>query len=171
MNAKIPIGICILLLACGISSAQVNVNPYISRIEYEVTPSKYVNKGETVTIQVQVMGKHKDATTWDQVSGTVEVSSDPVNSAIPVGKTVPGGGTVSFIPDKDTWVTLKFNGHAPYPASEKKILIGVLYFSSPLVSSQFIMLLIILILALLSYRFFGRGKLDINSLFREIRGE
>jgi len=147
----------------GINSAQVNVQSHISKIEYEANPSKYVDKGEEVTLTVVVKGKKMDATEWDAVSGTVKVKAEPENSAIP--DSVSSGGTITFTPESDTWLTLTFEGDSTYQASEKKILIGVLYFSSPIVSSQFIMMFIILIIALLSYRLFSRGKLDVKSLW------
>jgi len=166
----IKAGILILLLLSSVGSAEVKVKSHISRIDYEVNPGSYVNRGEEVTITVTVMGKRMDDVEWKPITGTVEIESDPGNSAIP--DSVPGGGTISFTPESDTWLTLKFKGDSTYQASEeKKILIGVLYFSSPLMSSEFIMLFILLIVALLSYRLFSRGKLDINSLWREIRGE
>jgi len=169
MNPRLFTGLCILLMLSGISSAQVEKQSYISKIEYGASPSKYIGKGEEVTVQVMVMGKKMDATEWGLVTGTVKVEAEPVNSAIP--STVSSGGTISFTPESDTWLTLTFDGDDTYQGSEKKILIGVLYFSSPIVSSQFILMFIILIIALLSYRLFSRGKLDINSLWGNIRGE
>ncbi len=170
MDAKILIGLCILLLLSGVGSAEVKVKSHISKIEYEVNPSKYVNKGEEVTLTVTIMGKGVNEIDWRPVAGTVKVKAEPENPAIP--DSVLSGGTITFTPKSDTWITLTFGGDETYQASEeKKILIGVLYFSSPLISPEFIILFILLIIALLSYRLFSRGKLDINSLWKEIGGK
>jgi len=169
MNAKILTGLCILLLASGMSSASVEIKTHISKIVHEVNPSTYVNRGEEVTITAVVMGKKVDDIDWEPADVTVKIESDPGNPGIPSQR--PSGESFSFTPQRDTWITLTFEGDGTYQASQKKILIGVLYFSSPLVSSQFIMLSIILILTLLSYRLFSRRKLDAKSLWGEIRGE
>ena len=168
MNAKILTGLCILLFVCS-GSSSVDVKSHLSKIEYGADPSTYINKGGEVTIQVTLMGKKIDAADWQTINGEIAIESEPEDSSIP--SSVSSGGTFSFTPEKDTWLILNYEGDDTYPKAEKNILIGVLYFSSPLVSSQFIMLFIILIIALLSYRLFMRRKLDITSLWREIRGE
>lgn len=169
MNSRILAGLCILLLLSSMNSAKVTIKSHISKIEYGISPSRYVDKGKAVTIQVMVMGKKMNNGTWAKIPATVDISANPANPAIP--STVSSGGTISFTPTSDTWIGMTFGGDATYQGSEKKILIGVLHFSSPIVSSNFILLSIILIIALLSYRLFSRGKLDINSLWGEIRGD
>jgi len=170
MNSRLLTGLCILLLvASGATSAYVTIKTHISRIYYQVNPSKYVNKGEEVVITVMVMGKTIDETEWKPVTGTVKVESKPTNPAIP--PTISSGSTITFTPEGDTWITLTYEGDGTYEGSREEILIGALHFSSPLVSSQFIMLFIILIIVLFSYRLFTRGKLDVKSLWGEIRGE
>ena len=151
------------------NSAEVKIKSHISKIEYGISPRRYVNKGEAVTIQVMVMGKRMNNDTWAKIPVTINVEADPANPAIQ--PTVSSGGTISFTPDSDTWIRMTFEGDDTYMGSENKVLIGVLHFSSPFLSSHFIMLFIILIIALLSYRLFSRGKLDINSVWGEIRGD
>ncbi|MBU4341797.1 MAG: hypothetical protein KJ928_04305 [Candidatus Altiarchaeota archaeon] len=169
MNSRLLTGLCILLLvASGATSTGVTIT-YRSRIDYQVTPRKYVNKDKEVTITVMVMGKTIAETEWKPVIGTVKVESEPTNSDIP--PTIPSKGTITFTPVGDTLITLTYDGDDTHEGSREEILIGVLHFSSPLVSSQFIMLFIILIIVLFSYRLFTRGKLDVKSLWGEIRGE
>lgn len=169
MNPRVLL-LCLLVISAGTGYAQISKLTGISKISYKAEPSTYVNKDEKVKITVEVMGKKADGYEWKKIPGDVKITAKPGNVAIP--PTVSSGGSFTFPAHEYTRITLSFEGNNDYAGSENAVLIGVPYISSPLLSlsPEFIMLFIILIIALLSYRFFTRGKLDMASWWQEIKG-
>ncbi|ODS42921.1 MAG: hypothetical protein MSIBF_06580 [Candidatus Altiarchaeales archaeon IMC4] len=128
--------------------------------------------------KVSITGTLTDACNGSPVSGgTISLNtSENVAMITPRALSTGLGGNVTFaftIGEKSTTAKLTFNGSNQYADSEDSVYIDVWSFSSFwfLLSPDVVLLILIFIVGLLSYRFFRKGRIDFGGMWRELRGE
>ncbi|ODS42366.1 MAG: hypothetical protein MSIBF_03315 [Candidatus Altiarchaeales archaeon IMC4] len=95
---------------------------------------------------------------------------------LPAAATTDRAGAALFafrIADEGTTATITFEGDNTHTESKDSIYLDVWTFSSFwfLLSPDVILLIIIFIVGLLSYRFFRKGRIDFGGMWRQLRGE
>lgn len=83
-----------------------------------------------------------------------------------------GKASFTFVIRKDTAeVTLSYDGDLECSETKVIFLLGGEVVSSPVTSVEFVLLIIIFFLAVFSYRFFKKGRLDLYEMWQELKGE
>ena len=149
-----------------------------SNITYNVSPApEDIEPGDLVTINL-TLWRHMTPNPGKLVEVIVTNYEDELIGVSWIGDKAyvltddDGSAGFSFVIRKDTAkVTLAYKGDAMSRETQVTFLLGGEIVKSTLTSVEFFLLMIIFILAIFSYRFFKKGRLDFYEMWQEFRGE
>jgi len=173
-------------LVIGPSSAQMRIKSN-SEIKLSREPDKYsINRGTEITINLELINKGTGGGIAGQI---VNVTFDKEPSKVP-SVVKPSGlsegdkegdyylktdadGKFSFTIEPEDTVAIYFyySGTDDISPSRGRIWINVLWSKSELLSADFVILMLILVTGVFSYRFFKQKRGDIDSWLQDLRGE